>query len=66
MIAVVWKIGAFLSPNLTFALVVSPTIMMSVSRQLSVLSICLREPVVRITVQEVRHPGATATAAACL
>ena len=36
---------------------------MSVSRQLSAISICLRESVVRITVQEVRHPGATDTAA---
>lgn len=59
-----WSVSR--SPNLTFSLVVSPTIMMSVSRHLSVLSICLRKSVVRITVQEVRHPGATATAAAFL
>ena len=39
---------------------------MSAARQLSVLSICLRESEVRITVQEVRYPGATDTAAACL
>lgn len=59
-----WSVSR--SPNLTFALVVSPTIMMSVSRHLSAISICLRESELRITVQEVRHPGATATAADCL
>lgn len=52
------------SPNLTFALVVSPTIMLNAARQLSVISTCLRESEVRITVREVRHPGATDTAAA--
>lgn len=59
-----WSVSR--SPNLTFALVVSPIIMMSVSRQLSAISICIRKSVVRITVQEVRHPGATDTATACL
>lgn len=39
---------------------------MSVSRQLSAISICNRESEVRITVREVRYPSATDAAVACL